>query len=122
MFDPLRSWVRKRLKPSRSRSPHIRRPHLEVESLEAAYGASQVLFGVSFKVGAGEVVTLLGRNGMGKTTTVRAIMGIMPAKAGAVATTATERVVRTLTMRGSVFIVRELLCTAECALDVAPRP
>jgi branched-chain amino acid transport system ATP-binding protein len=58
---------------------------LAVESLEAAYGASQVLFGVSFKVGAGEVVTLLGRNGMGKTTTVRAIMGIMPAKAGAIA-------------------------------------
>jgi branched-chain amino acid transport system ATP-binding protein len=58
---------------------------LEVDNLEAAYGASQVLFGVSLRVGAGEVVTLLGRNGMGKTTTVRAIMGILPAKAGAVA-------------------------------------
>ena len=53
--------------------------------LEAAYGASQVLFGVVVRASrAGEVVTLLGRNGMGKTTTVRAIMGIVPPKAGAV--------------------------------------
>ena len=58
---------------------------LTVDNLEAAYGASQVLFGVTLHVGAGEVVALLGRNGMGKTTTVRAIMGILPAKAGAVA-------------------------------------
>jgi branched-chain amino acid transport system ATP-binding protein len=57
---------------------------LEVRGLEAAYGASQVLFGVDFAVRAGEVVTLLGRNGMGKTTTVRAIMGILPSRAGAV--------------------------------------
>ena len=58
--------------------------NLIVESLEAAYGASQVLFGVSLRVAAGGLVTLLGRNGMGKTTTVRAIMGIIPAKAGTV--------------------------------------
>jgi branched-chain amino acid transport system ATP-binding protein len=51
---------------------------LRVRNLEAAYGPSQVLFGVSLEVAAGEVVTLLGRNGMGKTTTVRAIMGIIP--------------------------------------------
>ena len=57
---------------------------LVVEGLETAYGVSQVLFGVSFRVGAGEVVTLLGRNGMGKTTTVRSIMGIVPPRAGAV--------------------------------------
>ena len=57
---------------------------LEVRALEAAYGTSQVLFGVDFAVRAGEVVTLLGRNGMGKTTTVRAIMGILPPRAGAV--------------------------------------
>jgi branched-chain amino acid transport system ATP-binding protein len=55
---------------------------LEVESLETAYGESQVLFGVSFAIGAGEVVTLLGRNGMGKTTTVRSIVGLIPARAG----------------------------------------
>jgi branched-chain amino acid transport system ATP-binding protein len=57
---------------------------LVVRGLQAAYGASQVLFGVDFDVRAGEVVTLLGRNGMGKTTTVRTIMGILPRKAGEV--------------------------------------
>jgi len=55
---------------------------LEVESLETAYGASQVLFGVTFTVRSGEVVTLLGRNGMGKTTTVSSIMGLVPPRAG----------------------------------------
>ena len=57
---------------------------LSVRGLEAAYGASQVLFGVDFVVNAAEVVTLLGRNGMGKTTTVRAIMGLLPHRAGQV--------------------------------------
>jgi len=55
---------------------------LEVSGLEAAYGESQVLFGISFAVEAGEVVTLLGRNGMGKTTTVGAVMGIVPPRKG----------------------------------------
>ena len=50
---------------------------LEVSNLQAAYGAAQVLFDISLKIGAGEVVTLLGRNGMGKTTTVNAIMGLI---------------------------------------------
>jgi branched-chain amino acid transport system ATP-binding protein len=50
---------------------------LRVAQLEAAYGDSQVLFDVTFEVGAGEVVTLLGRNGMGKTTTVNAVMGLL---------------------------------------------
>jgi len=49
---------------------------LRVERLETAYGLSQVLFGVSFTIAAGQVATLLGRNGMGKTTTVRSIMGL----------------------------------------------
>jgi branched-chain amino acid transport system ATP-binding protein len=57
---------------------------LKVAGLEAAYGDSQVLFGVDLSVGAGEVVTLMGRNGMGKTTTVHTIMGIMPPRAGTV--------------------------------------
>jgi branched-chain amino acid transport system ATP-binding protein len=57
---------------------------LSVTRLEAAYEDGQVLFDISFEVGAGEVVTLLGRNGMGKTTTVRAIMGLVRPKAGAV--------------------------------------
>lgn len=58
---------------------------LEIDRLETAYGSSQVLFDVSLKVGHGEVVTLLGRNGMGKTTTVKTIFGLVPAKAGSVA-------------------------------------
>jgi len=55
---------------------------LTVDAIETAYGVSQVLFGVSLRVDAGQVVTLLGRNGMGKTTTVRSIMGIAPPRAG----------------------------------------
>ena len=55
---------------------------LEISALETAYGPSQVLFGIDFEVQAGEVVTLMGRNGMGKTTTVRSIMGLTPAHAG----------------------------------------
>jgi len=57
---------------------------LALESLETFYGQSQVLFGVSLRVERGQVATLLGRNGMGKTTTVRSIMGIVPAKKGTV--------------------------------------
>jgi branched-chain amino acid transport system ATP-binding protein len=57
---------------------------LEIENLETAYGASQVLFGVDLEIRAGEVATLLGRNGMGKTTTVRSILGLTPARAGAI--------------------------------------
>jgi branched-chain amino acid transport system ATP-binding protein len=57
---------------------------LEVESIETAYGPSQVLFGVTFAIRGGEVVTLLGRNGMGKTTTVRSIVGLLPPRAGAI--------------------------------------
>jgi branched-chain amino acid transport system ATP-binding protein len=57
---------------------------LRVRSLETAYGQSQVLFKVDFDVSAGEVVTLLGRNGMGKTTTVRSVMGITRPKAGSI--------------------------------------
>ncbi|WP_293806501.1 ABC transporter ATP-binding protein [uncultured Bosea sp.] len=58
---------------------------LSVEGLDAGYGEAQILFGVDLAVGEGEVVTLLGRNGMGKTTTVRSIMGLLPAKAGKIA-------------------------------------
>ena len=55
---------------------------LRLDRLQAGYGGSQVLFDVSLDVGPGEVVTLLGRNGMGKTTTIRAIMGLLPAVGG----------------------------------------
>jgi branched-chain amino acid transport system ATP-binding protein len=57
---------------------------LQVEAIETAYGTSQVLFGVSLTVRAGEVTTLIGRNGMGKTTTVKTIMGMLAPKAGRV--------------------------------------
>ena len=57
-------------------------PLLDVEGIETSYGASQVLFGVSLAVRAGEMVALMGRNGMGKTTTIRSIMGLTPARAG----------------------------------------
>lgn len=55
---------------------------LSVRNLQAAYGASQVLFDVGLDIGEGEVVTLLGRNGMGKTTTVRSLMGLLSPKGG----------------------------------------
>jgi branched-chain amino acid transport system ATP-binding protein len=57
---------------------------LEVSGLETSYGASQVLFGVEFEVRGGEVVTLMGRNGMGKTTTIHSIMGLTPPSAGTI--------------------------------------
>jgi branched-chain amino acid transport system ATP-binding protein len=59
-------------------------PLLSVVDLEAGYGDSQVLFGVTLEVHEGEVVSLLGRNGMGKTTTISTIMGIVRARAGTV--------------------------------------
>jgi branched-chain amino acid transport system ATP-binding protein len=57
---------------------------LEVDGIETCYGLSQVLFGLSLKVRSGEMVALMGRNGMGKTTTIRSIMGLTPARAGVV--------------------------------------
>ena len=57
---------------------------LQLESVETCYGLSQVLFGVSLAIAPGEMVTLMGRNGMGKTTTVRSIMGLTPARAGSI--------------------------------------
>jgi len=57
---------------------------LEVNGIETAYGSSQVLFGVDLSIEAGQVATLLGRNGMGKTTSVRSILGLTPARAGTI--------------------------------------
>lgn len=59
-------------------------PVLDIAGIETAYGLSQVLFGVSLIIAPGEMVTLMGRNGMGKTTTVRSIMGLTPARAGSI--------------------------------------
>lgn len=57
---------------------------LEIDGLEVAYGPSQVLFGISLSMTEGEASTLLGRNGMGKTTTLRAICGLEPVKGGSI--------------------------------------
>jgi branched-chain amino acid transport system ATP-binding protein len=57
---------------------------LEITNLEATYGASQVLFGMNFSVQEGQVVTLIGRNGMGKSTTIKTMVGMMPPRAGSV--------------------------------------
>ncbi|HZQ13334.1 MAG TPA: ABC transporter ATP-binding protein [Pseudolabrys sp.] len=59
-------------------------PVLALDNVETCYGLSQVLFGVSLSIAPGEMVTLMGRNGMGKTTTVRSIMGLTPARAGGI--------------------------------------
>lgn len=55
---------------------------LDVDAIDTFYGRSQVLFGMSIAIAPGEVVTLMGRNGMGKTTTIRSIMGLTPAARG----------------------------------------
>jgi len=57
---------------------------LELDRVDTCYGRSQVLFGLSLAIAPGEMVTLMGRNGMGKTTTVRSIMGLTPAIAGSI--------------------------------------
>ena len=57
---------------------------LKVDAIESSYGTSQVLFGMTLEVKAGEVVTLMGRNGMGKTTTIRSIIGLMKPQRGTI--------------------------------------
>ncbi|WP_027574737.1 ABC transporter ATP-binding protein [Bradyrhizobium sp. WSM1743] len=57
---------------------------LDVDGIETCYGLSQVLFGLSLSIKPGEMVSLMGRNGMGKTTTIRSIMGLTPARAGSI--------------------------------------
>ncbi len=65
-------------------SASAQRPLLEVSGIETSYGLSRVLFGISFSIAAGEMVSLMGRNGMGKTTTVRSIMGLTRATSGSI--------------------------------------
>ncbi|MGQ0686938.1 ABC transporter ATP-binding protein [Bradyrhizobium sp.] len=57
---------------------------LEIDGIETCYGLSQVLFGLQLTIRSGEMIALMGRNGMGKTTTIRSIMGLTPARAGAI--------------------------------------
>ena len=63
---------------------------LDVSKIEASYGASQALFGVDLTVGEGEAVALMGRNGMGKTTTIRAICNLNPPRSGSVRLAGTD--------------------------------
>jgi branched-chain amino acid transport system ATP-binding protein len=102
---------------------------LRVEGLETAYGDSQVLFGLDLDIGEGEVVGLLGRNGMGKTTTVRSIMGLTPLRRGSIVL-AGERVDGRSAMgiaRAGVGLVpegRQVFpnLTVRENLTIAPRP
>ncbi len=59
-------------------------PLIQAEGLNTFYGASHILHGVDFQVGRGETVSLMGRNGMGKTTTIRSLLGLTPPKSGTV--------------------------------------
>src|SRR3979411_107383 len=59
-------------------------PLLEVDGIETCYGLSQVLFGLSLSIRTGEMVAVMGRNGMGKTTTIRSMRGLTPARAGTI--------------------------------------
>ncbi len=65
-------------------------PLLEIAGIETSYGLSRVLFGISLAIAPGEMVSLMGRNGMGKTTTIRSIMGLTPAAAGSIRFAGTE--------------------------------
>jgi branched-chain amino acid transport system ATP-binding protein len=65
-------------------------PLLELDGVETSYGLSRVLFGISLKLASGEMVSLMGRNGMGKTTTVRSIMGLTAPAAGSIRLSGTE--------------------------------
>ena len=82
---------------------------LRIENLETAYGQSQVLFGIDLEIHAGEVATLLGRNGMGKTTTIRSIMGLTPARGGSIEVRGTriERVSPDRIARSGIALVPE---------------
>ena len=81
---------------------------LVVDKLAAGYGPARVLFDISFAVGTGEVVTLLGRNGMGKTTTIRALMGLVRVLGGAA------------TFDGRPLIGRPPFAIAQAGLGLVP--
>jgi len=73
-----------------SAAPSSAQPLLAVQGLQAWYGESHILHGMQFEVGAGEVVTLLGRNGAGRTTTLRALLGLVDRREGSVRLRARE--------------------------------
>jgi len=81
---------------------------LKVKGLKTAYGASQVLFGVDFEISSGEVVTLMGRNGMGKTTTVNSIMNIVAPMSGEIS------------MDGVAIAGRSTFRVSQCGIGLVP--
>src|SRR5450759_772968 len=90
-------------------------PLLELEGIETCYGLSQVLFGLSLQVKSGEMVAMMGRNGMGKTTTIRSTMGMTPARAGVIPMM--ERMVVVLPMP-----LRPIMATISPDLTCSDRP
>ena len=78
-------------------------PALEIKDLQAWYGESHVLHGVNMVVQPGEVVTLLGRNGAGRTTTMRAILGLAGSRKGSVKIYGTETIDRPRLVRGEAI-------------------
>src|SRR2546430_9771617 len=77
-------WSRIRACSRSTSGAAARRPMLTVERLDVAYGGSQVLWGVDLSVAQGEVLCLMGRNGVGKTTLLKTVMGLLPARGGRV--------------------------------------
>ncbi len=82
---------------------------LKIEGLQAAYGHSQVLFDVSLEVNEGELVTLMGRNGMGKTTTIRTLMGLPEGR----------QIFPTLTVRENLVATASNRCKRQSPWDLA---
>jgi branched-chain amino acid transport system ATP-binding protein len=104
-------------------------PILSVEEIYTSYGLSQVLFGVSLEVAAGECVCLLGRNGVGKTTTIRSIMGLTPPRRGRVlwkGADITAKLPHQIAHAGIGFVPEDRRIFADLTvwenLDVASRP
>lgn len=103
-------------------------PQLEVRDIHTSYGLSKVLFGVSFDVEPGECVALIGRNGVGKTTTMRSIIGLTPARQGSIVFEGTD-ITRTATHKiahlGLGFVPEERRIFPELTvwenLDIARR-
>ena len=104
-------------------------PQLEVQSIHTSYGLSQVLFGISFDVEPGQVVSLIGRNGVGKTTTMRSIIGLTQARAGKVlfeGTDITRLPAHKISRLGVGFVPEERRIFPQLSvwenLDIARRP
>ena len=102
---------------------------LDVRDIHTSYGLSQALFGVSFSVGAGEIVSLIGRNGVGKTTTIRSIIGLTPAGKGEITWNGeaiTHMPTHRISKRGIGFVPEDRRVFPDLSvwenLDIARRP